>query len=78
MEERSLPLLLNSSSPSVKPEPPLPFLFINELEENDPNAKSKYGFAVRSHVRRRAITERRRKNAAPKIKRELLQRESSL
>ena len=56
----------------------MPFLFVNELEENDSNAKSKYGFAVRSHVRRRAITERRRKNAPPRIKRQLLQRESSL
>jgi len=59
MEEESLRLA------SAKAEPPLQFLFVNEVEEN--NSNSSYGFAVRSHIRKRHISERRRRDAAPKL-----------
>jgi len=67
MDERPPPLPLNSSTrlPSAESEPPLQFLFVNELEEK--NASSAYGFAVRSHIRKRIISERRRQKAVPKL-----------
>lgn len=77
MEEESLSLPL-TRVPSVEPEPPIQFVFINEREKREnPSARSNYGLKVRSHVGKRVYIERRRafarKNIVlPKSNRQLL------
>jgi len=79
-----LPLPLNPSSKSIsmraKPEESFQFVFINTSDGKRANPKSTYSPAIRSHLRKRTISERRQRNAVPKFhgKRQLLQRAFSL
>jgi len=84
MDAKPLPLPLNPSTASAraKPEPSLQFVFINTSDGKRANPKSNYSPAIRSHLRKRTISERRQRNAAPKLhrqrQRQLLQRAFSL
>ncbi|KAN0093593.1 hypothetical protein V8E51_016777 [Hyaloscypha variabilis] len=73
-----LPFSNPTHSVSAKSEKSPQFLFVNELNEKKSKAKSSYGFAVRSHVRKRVMLDQRRQNATSRRHRQLLQRAPSL